>query len=162
MLGKTTLNLVNGSLRALTVPLKTPRMCGKALQTAKHHSHPARLPEPKKAAECQCERDRKPSWSRSRFVPPRNALSVRDAKARSSTLAVCPKRVVGGVGKINRTRRCGFVAAQRHADAPGILSFDECFSVTLDMLSVTLPSNRTRRDELCQLRQKKLPPILPG
>ena len=61
--------------------------------------------EPKKAAECQCERDRKPSWSRSRFVPPRNALSVRNAKARSSTLAVCPKRVVGGVGKINRTRR---------------------------------------------------------
>ena len=99
MLGKATLNLVNGSLRALTVPLKTPRMCGKALQTAKHHSHPARLPEPKKAAECQCERDRKPSWSRSRFVPPRNALSVRNAKARSSTLAVCPKRVVGGLVK---------------------------------------------------------------
>src|SRR5580704_13902734 len=36
MLGKTTLNLVNGSLRALTVPLKTPRMVGR-------HSRPLNI-----------------------------------------------------------------------------------------------------------------------
>jgi hypothetical protein len=86
---------------------------------------------------------------------------------RSNLIAGLPRPAMtkpgGSVCQINRTRLWPFVAVQRHAVALETLSLDEPISVTLDLLSVTLPNEGAqRRDELCQLRQKKLPPISPG
>src|ERR1700730_7211122 len=77
--------------------------------------------------------------------------SYRKGKGQA-TLAVWPKTPIRN-----------FVAVQRHAVAPETLSLDERISVTRDMLSETFRSDRAqRREELCQFRQKKLPPILAG
>jgi len=119
----------------------------KALQAAKHHS----------------QLGGRGSWARYASPSRRRRPNVSASEIGSPELLPCaPKRVLG-VCQINRTRLWPFVAVQRHAVALETLSLDEPISVTLDMLSVTLPNEGAqRRDELCQLRQKKLPPISPG
>jgi hypothetical protein len=154
-------------------PANRPRMCGKALQT----KHPSQLggrgswaryasPSRRRRLNVSASEIGSPIGAGGALFPPRNRLSVRNAKARSSSScapAVCPKTISRGFAKLTihacKGLCCGAATRCRTRNSLIRRTF---FRHSRHVIGEAPSDRAQRRDELCQLRQKKLPPILPG